>query len=189
MADPDIDRVKADLERLNETLGLGANIDDARGHALVAASGALTLAWTMLAPPHWHFLGLLSVLLPMAYLVKLRVTHRSSVGGSPAMRRQFADALWILTLGVPIMAYSVWAQYLGVPPLLVLATVVFFVGVMMLGGAPQQPTLASWSVAMMAGALAIPLKLVSPVAAIAVVLVLGGLFAGFIARRQVSAAR
>jgi hypothetical protein len=129
------------------------------------------------------------VLLPVVYLISLRVKHRSSVGGSPAVRREFADALWILTLGVPIVAYSVWAQYLGVPPLLVLATVVFFVGVMMIGGAAQQPTLLSCGLAMMAGALVIPLKLVSPVAAIAVVLVVGGAIAGVLARRLTAAAR
>jgi hypothetical protein len=39
MAARDIDRVKADLARLNETLGLGARVDGALGHGLVCARG------------------------------------------------------------------------------------------------------------------------------------------------------
>jgi hypothetical protein len=38
----------------------------------------------------------------------------------------------------------VWAQALGVPPPIVLATALLFVGIMMLGGVPQQSTSGMW---------------------------------------------
>ncbi len=75
--------------------------------------------WVAVAPAPLQFWGLLSVLLPSAaYLVALGARHRDAADGSPAVRREFSDALRVLALGVPIVAYSFWAQRLGVPPLI-----------------------------------------------------------------------
>lgn len=189
MPDSKLERVTADLQHLQDTLGLGPNVDHAIGHALLAGSGLISLAWTAVAPSRWHFLGLLSVLVPVAYLIALRVKHRSSVGGSPAVRREFADALSVLTLGIPIVIYTFWAQFLGMAPLLVLSTVIFFVGVMVVGGAARHGVMLGWGLAIMAGALLIPLGLVSPVAAIATVLIVGGSVSALIAHRHNSAVR
>jgi hypothetical protein len=187
MAEPNIERVKADLHQLQHTLGISPSQDDPLAHALVAASGLASLAWTALAPARWHFLGLLSILVPVAYLIVLRFKQRASVGGSPLARREFVDGVGVLALAIPIVIYTLWAQYLGITPLLVLATVMFFVGVMMVGGAAQPSVLLCWGLAIMAGGLLIPLKLVSPVAAIALALIAGGSISALIVRRQTAA--
>jgi hypothetical protein len=183
MASHDLRGMQRDLDALRNVLELdGGGLDHALGHMLIAVAGLVTLMWVAIAPAQLQFWGLLSVLLPSGYLVTLRARHRDAADGSTAVRREFSDALRVLALGVPIVAYSFWAQRLGVPPLMVLSTTVFFVGVMMLGGSRQQPAVACWGLTMMAGALALPLNLTSPIAVIAAVLVIGGAIGALIAR-------
>jgi hypothetical protein len=179
----DLRAVRRDLDALRAALDLDhEGVDSARGHALIAAAGLTTLLWAAVAPAQLHLWGLLSVLLPLGHLVGLRAKHRESADGSPAVRREFRDALRVLALAIPIVAYSFWSQRLGVPPLMVLATTVFFVGVMMLGGSRHQPAVACWGVTLMAGALLMSLKLTSPVVVIAAVLLIAGSLSALMAR-------
>jgi hypothetical protein len=175
MASDDLRAARRDLDALRDALDLrSSGVDTPLGHALIAVAGAVTLTWVALTPPSLHHWGLLSVLLPCSYVVGLRVAHRDAAEGSPAVRRDFREAIRVLALGVPLVAYTFWAQHFGVPPLIVLATTVFFVGVMMLGGSWQQPAFAYWGLTLMAGALVLPLQLASPVAVIAAMLVMAG---------------
>jgi hypothetical protein len=183
MATDDLNAVQRDLDAMRAALDLdGATVDGVRGHALIALAGLVTLLWVALAPPPLQFWGLLSVLIPSGYLVAVRARHREASGGSPAVRREFGDGLRVLLLGVPIVAYTLWAQRLGVPPLTVLATTVFFIGVMMFGGSRHQPALAFWGVTMMAGAFVLPANLTSPVVVIGAVLAVAGTAGAIIAR-------
>jgi hypothetical protein len=182
VASDDLRGVQRNLDALRDVLELnGDRVNDVRGHALIAVAGLVTLMWVTIVPAQLQFWGLLSVLIPTGYLVTLRVQHREAVDGSAAVRREFRDALRVLALGVPIVAYTFWAQRLGMPPLVVLATVVFFVGVMMLGGSRHQPAVACWGVALMAGALTLPMQLTSPVVVIAAVLLIAGALGALIA--------
>lgn len=183
MAADDLRAMQRDLDALRDALDLDAGgVDTALGHALIAVAGLLALAWVALAPAQLQVWGLLSILLPCGYLVTLRATHRETVDGSAAVRREFKDALRVLALGIPIVAYSFWAQRLGVPPLTVLATTVFFIGVMMLGGSRHRPAIACWGLTLMAGAFVLPMKLMSPIIVIAAALVVAGAIGALIAR-------
>jgi hypothetical protein len=183
MATDDLHAVQRDLDAMRAALDLdGATVDSARGHALIALAGLVTLLWVAVVPAPLQLWGLLSVLIPSGYLVAIRARHREAAGGSPAVRREFRDALRVLFLSVPIVAYTFWAQWLGVPPLVVLATAIFFIGVMMFGGSRHQPAMACWGVTLMAGALILPAKFASPVVVIAGVLILAGTLSALVAR-------
>jgi len=64
----------------------------------------------------------------------------------------------------------------------VLATTVFFIGVMMLGGSRHHPAIACWGLTLMVGAFVLPMKLMSPIIVIAAALVVAGAIGALIAR-------
>jgi hypothetical protein len=132
----------------------------------------------MLSHGVWQICGLTAVLLPVGYLISLRVRHSKASGGSPQVRQEFAAAGSVLFLAVPFVAYALWAQRMRIPPMLVLATSVFFVGMLLFNGViarPRRPELAPWCLALMAGALALPSTVLSPVIMIGLMLMAGGL--------------
>jgi hypothetical protein len=183
MPTDDLRAMQRDLDAVHAALDLnGQSVDNVRGHALIAVAGLLTLAWVAVAPTSLQLFGFLSVLIPTGYLVALGAKHREARDGSPAVRRELWDAVRVLLLGIPIVAYTFWAQRLGVPPLVVLATAVFFVGVMMVGGSRHQPALACWGLSLLAGALLLPVRLASPVVVIAAVLAVAGAVSAAITR-------
>ena len=182
MPTDDLRNIQRELDAVRTALDLnGDTVDDAPGHALIAVAGLITLAWAAVAPS-LQLWGLASVLIPAAYLAAQGGKHRDASDGSPSVRRQFRDALRVLLLGVPIVGYTFWAQRLGVPPLVVLATAVFFVGVMMFGGSRHQPAVACWGLTLMAGSLLLPVQLTSPVIVIATVLTVAGSLGAVIAK-------
>ena len=179
MSEYDLKQVKADLDTIRTAAGIseGPSRHDLLGNALIAVAGLITAGWAMLSHGLWQMWGLMAVLLPVGYLIRLRVVHRKSDGGSPQIRREFAAACSVLSLAVPFVAYALWAKRMGIPPMLVLATAVFFVGMLMLGGViarPRHPEIAPWCLALMVGALVIPSTSLSPVIVIGFMLTVGG---------------
>ncbi|HXN47222.1 MAG TPA: hypothetical protein VN893_11315 [Bryobacteraceae bacterium] len=180
MSEYDLKQVKADLDTIRTVAGIseGPVRHDLLGNLVIAAAGFVTAGWAMLAHGLWQMCGLVAVLLPVGYLIGLRVRHRKQSGGSPQVRQDFAAAGSVLALAVPFVGYALWAQRMGIPPMLVLATTVFFVGMLMLGGVigrPRHPGLAPWCLALMVGALAMPSTTLSPVSLIGFMLAAGGL--------------
>jgi hypothetical protein len=179
MSEYDLNQVKADLDTIRTAAGISEEPTrrDLMGNALVAFAGLIVAGWAMLSHGIWQIWGLVAVLVPVGYLIRLRVRHSKTSGGSPQVRKEFAAACSVLSLAVPFVAYALWAQRMGIPPLLVLATTVFFVGMLMLGGViarPRHPEIAPWCLAMMAGALVIPSTALSPVTVIGFMLTAGG---------------
>jgi hypothetical protein len=179
MPEYDLKQVKADLDTIRTAAGIteGLSRDDLLGNALIAISGLAVAGWAMLSHGVWQIWGFAAVLLPVGYLIKLRVHHRKTSGGSPQVRQEFAEAGSVLSLAAPFIAYALWAQRMGIRPMLVLATTVFFVGMMMLGGVmgrPRRLAIAPWCLAFMAGALVIPSTTLSPVTVIGFMLSAGG---------------
>ncbi|HEY6971408.1 MAG TPA: hypothetical protein VJA94_19520 [Candidatus Angelobacter sp.] len=180
MSEYDLKQVKADLDVIRAAAGIGeAPVRrDVMGNLLIAAAGLITAVWGLLFHGIEQIWGLLAVLLPAGYLVSLRIRHRKASGGSPQVRREFTAAGWVLSLAVPFVGYALWAQWMGIPPMLVLATTVFFVGMLMLNGViakPRHIELAPWCLALMAGALGMPSAVLSPVSIIGFMITAGGL--------------
>lgn len=180
MTEYNLKQVKADLDTIRTAAGIseGLTRQDLTGNALIALAGLIVAGWAMISRGERQLWGLGAVLLPLGYLIGLRVRHRKANGGSPQVRREFAAAGSVLSLAVPFVAYAFWAQRMRIPPMLVLATTVFFVGMLMLSGVmtrPRHPELAPWCLALMAGALAIPSTVLSPVTVIGFMLTAGGL--------------
>lgn len=180
MSEYDLQQVKADLDTIRNAAGIsdGPSRHDLLGNALVACAGLVTAGWAMRSHGLGQIWGLAAVLLPLGYLIGLRLRHGKANGGSPQVRQEFAAACSVLSLAVPFIAYALWAQHMKIPPMLVLATTVFFVGMLMLGGViarPRHPELAPWCLALMAGALVIPSTALSPVTVIGLMLTAGGL--------------
>jgi len=179
MTEYNLKQVKADLYTIRNAAGIGEGPTrhDLTGNALIALAGLIVAGWAMFSHGVWQIWGLGAVLLPVGYLIGLRVRHRKASGGSPQVRREFAAAGSVLSLAVPFVAYALWAQRMRIPPMLVLATTVFFVGMLMLSGViarPRQPELAPWCLALMLGALMIPSTSFSPVIVIGFMLTAGG---------------
>lgn len=180
MAEYDLRQVKADLDTIRTAAGIsaGPTRHDLLGNALVALAGLIVAGWAMLSHGVWQLWGLAAVFLPMGYLARLRLRHSKASGGSPQVRQEFAAACSVLSLAVPFVAYALWAQRMKIPPMLVLATAVFFVGMLMLGGVltrPRHPEIAPWCLALMVGALVIPSTALSPITVIGFMLTGGGL--------------
>lgn len=179
MPEYDLKQVKADLDTIRAAgITEGLSRDDLLGNAFVAISGLAVAGWAMLSHGVWQIWGFAAVLLPVGYLIKMRVYHRKASGGSPQVRHEFAEAASVLALAVPFTAYALWAQRMGIRPMLVLATTIFFVGMMMLSGVmarPRRLAIAPWCLAFMAGALVIPSTNLSPVTVIGFMLTAGGL--------------
>jgi hypothetical protein len=183
--DPQLERLKADLESIRAVAGLGEPLTgvDLRVNLLTAAAGGVALLWSLLARPYWHIWGLLAVLVPFAYLVTLRWKHRRSTGASPAKRREYDQDLKVLWLAIPYLGYSLWGRYLGMKPMHVLGTVVFFVAVQMLAGSladPRHRYVICWALVLAVGALLLPIVSLSPVAILGLVIALGGAGSSFI---------
>jgi hypothetical protein len=176
----DLKQVKADLDAIRTAAGINERPtrQDLLGNALIAVAGLITAGWTMLSHGVWQIFGFVAIMLPVGYLIRLRVGHRKLNGGSPQVRHEFAVAGAVLLLGFPFVAYALWAQRMGIRPMLVLATTVFFVGMLMLGDVaarPRRPEMAPWCLALMGGALLLPSTAVSPVTVIGLMLTAGGL--------------
>jgi F0F1-type ATP synthase assembly protein I len=179
MFEYDLRQVRADLDTIRTAAGISERPtwQDLLCNVLVAVSGLVTAGWAMLSHGVWQVFGLAAVLLPVGYLITLRVSHRKANGGSPQVRQEFAAAGSVLLLAVPFVAYALWAQQMRIPPMLVLATTIFFVGTLMLSGVltrPRHPEIAPWCLALMGGSLAIPSTAVSPVTVIGFMLAAGG---------------
>jgi F0F1-type ATP synthase assembly protein I len=180
MAEYDLKQLRADLDTIRSAAGIseGPTRHDLLWNALIALAGLVVAGWAMLSHGVWQLGGFVAVVLPVSYLIGLRVRHRKASGGSPQIRREFAQACAVLSLAVPFVAYVLWAQRMKIPPMLVLATSVFFVGMIMLNGVigrPRRLELAPWCLALMVGALAIPSTALSPVTVIGAMLTAGGL--------------
>jgi hypothetical protein len=193
MSEYDLKQVKADLDTIWAATGImeGPDRHDLKGNLLLALSGIITTGWAMLSHGIWQVWGLLAVLLPMGYIIRLRSRHRKDVGGSPQVRREFRAACAVLALAVPFVGYALWAQWMGIKPELALATTVFFVGMMMLSGViarPGQSAIAPWCLAFMGGALAMPVAPLSPVGLIGLMLLAGGLSSACLIQIQLQGA-
>lgn len=190
--DPQLERLKADIESIRAVAGLGEPLTgaDLRVNLVTAAAGGFALVWSLLARPYWHIWGLLGVLVPFAYLLTLRWKHRRSTGASPAKRREDDQDLKVLWLAIPYVGYSLWGRYLGMKPMHVLGTVVFFVAIQMLAGSladPRQRYVICWALALAIGALLLPIVSLSPVAILGLVIALGGAGSSFIIYRSLRA--
>jgi hypothetical protein len=179
MADYDLKQVKADMDTIRAVAGIseGPTRHDLLGSVLIALTGVVIASWATLSHGLWQICGLLTVLAPVGYLVGLRIRHSRTSGGSPQVRQDFAAACSVLLLAVPFLGYALWAERMGIRPMLVLATTVFFVGVLLFNGViarPRHPAFAPWCLALMAGALLIPSTMLSPVTVIGFMLVVGG---------------
>jgi len=180
MPEYNLKQVKADLDTIRSAAGISEAPmrHDLLGNLGIALAGFTTAIWAMLFHGVWQLWGLMAVLLPVGYLIGVRVRHSKERGGSPQIRQEFVAAYSVLTLAVPFVGYTLWAQWMGIRPILVLATTVFFVGMLMLGGViarPRRPGLAPWSLALMVGALVMPSTALSPVSLIGFMLAAGGL--------------
>lgn len=179
MTEYNLKQVKADLDTIRTAAGISEvpTRHDAMGNALIALAGLIVAGWAMLSHGLWQIWGLGALVLPVGYLIGLRVRNRKASGGSPQIRKEFAAAGAVLSLSVPFVAYVIWAQRMKIAPLLVLATSIFFVGLIMLNGVianPRHLELAPWCMALMAGALLIPSTSLSPVTVIGLMLTAGG---------------
>lgn len=179
MSDYDLKQVKSDLETIRAAAGIseGPARHDLLGSALVALAGAMVAGWAAMSNGLWQICGLLALSAPIAYMIGLRVRHSRANGGSPQVRQDFAAAGSVLLLAVPFVGYALWAQRMGIRPMLVLATAVFFVGTQMLSGVlsrSRHPELVPWCVALMAGALLLPSTALSPITVIGFMLLAGG---------------
>ena len=175
----DLQQVRADLDTIRNAAGISAKPvrHDLVGNALIAISGLIAAGWAILSQGVTQLWGLAVVLLPVGYLISLRLRHSRARGGSPQVRQDFATAGAVLSLGVPFVAYALWAERMKIPPMLVLATSIFFVGLLMLSGVlarPRRLELAPWCLAFMVGALLVPSTTLSPVAVIGLMLAAGG---------------
>jgi len=180
MSEYDLKQVKADLETIQAAAGIGEGPvgRDVAGNLLIAFAGALMAGWAMLASGLWQMCGFAAVLLPAGYLIALRVRHRKPGGGSPQVRQEFLAAGAVLSLAIPFVGYALWAQWMGIAPMLALATAIFFVGALLWNGVIARhgrPALAPWCLALMVGALAVPSVALSPVCVIGLMLAAGGL--------------
>jgi hypothetical protein len=174
-----LQQVKADLDTIRNAAGISDRParHDLLGNILIALAGLAIAAWAMFSPGVWQILGLAAVLVPVGYLISLRIRNGKASGGSPQVRQDFATAASVLSLAVQFVAYAVWAQRMRIPPMVVLATSVFFVGLLMLGGVmarPRRLEFAPWCLAFMAGALVMPATALSPTAVIGFMLAAGG---------------
>src|ERR1700746_2598808 len=179
MSDYNLKQVKVDLETIRAAAGISEvpMRHDLLGNILIAAAGLITASWAMASHGMAQLWGLAAVLLPVGYVIWLRTQHRESGDGSPEVRREFAAAGRVLLLAVPFVGYALWAQWMGIRPMLVLATSIFFVGTLMLGGVmarPRNPGFAPWCLALMVGALALPSTTLSPGGLILFTLAAGG---------------
>ena len=179
MPDDDLNQVKADLETIRAVAGISESPapHDLLGSALVALAGAMVAAWAALSNGLWQICGLLALLAPVAYIIGIRIRHSRVNGGSPQVRQDFAAAGSVLLLAGPFVGYALWAGNMGIQPMLVLATAVFFVGAQILSGVlsrPRHPEFIPWCLAMMAGALLLPSTTLSPITVIGFMLLAGG---------------
>jgi hypothetical protein len=179
MPEYDLKQMKADLETIQAVAGIsdGPARHDLLGSALVALAGVMIAGWAALSHGLWQICGLLALLAPVAYIIGIRIRHSRVNGGSPQVRQDFAAAGSVLLLAGPFVGYALWAGNMGIQPMLVLATTVFFVGVLVLNGVlsrPRHPELAPWCLALMAGALLLPSTAFSPITIIGFMLMAGG---------------
>ena len=175
----DLQQVKADLDTMRNAAGISDKPvrHDLVGNALLALAGLIAAGWAILSQGVTQLWGLAAVLVPVGYLISLRLRHTKASGGSPQVRQEFANAGAVLSLAVPFVAYALWAERMKIPPMLVLATSIFFVGLLMLSGVlarPRRLELAPWCLAFMAGALIVPSTTLSPVAVIGLMLAAAG---------------
>ncbi|HLJ30292.1 MAG TPA: hypothetical protein VKY85_26540 [Candidatus Angelobacter sp.] len=179
MSEYDLKQVKADLDTIRTVAGISEQPmrHDFLGSLLVAVAGLIAASWAMLSEGVWQIWGFAAMLLPVGYLIRLPARHGKGSGSSPQIRREFAAAGSVLLFVAPFAGYALWAQRMGIRPMLVLATTVFFVGMLMLNGVvarPRHPGLVPWCLALMVGALVMPSTALSPVRVIGLMLAAGG---------------
>jgi hypothetical protein len=183
MDNRDLERVRADLATIRQVAGITSQprAEDVVTSYLIALAGVLCAVWTIVAREYGDVWGLSALLLPLAYVTRDRMRNSADKGGSPQVRSEFAESLRVLWLALPFCGYALWALHMQIPPKLVLATGVFFVGTLMvssLSGAPRRLELVPYCIAFMAGALAVPAMPISPVLIIGLMLAAAGSCSG-----------
>ena len=126
-------------------------------NAEIAAVGALLIIWTMIPHTLWDHTGFLLLAWPMGgYWLRSR---RASTPGTPVGRRELIEALRILVLGIPLVAFVWWGKFMDLHPLAILACALFFVGLLLCCGAIESSAsryLLGWAIGLMAAGLAVP---------------------------------
>ena len=179
MSEYNLQQVKADLDTIRAAAGIsqGPTRSDLLGNFLIALAGVIVAGQAALSHGVWQVAGFVATLLPLGYIFWQRLRHQKDKGGSPQVRQEFRASASVLALAAPFVAYTLWALRMRIPPLLVLATTVFFVGTLIFPGLianPRNLALAPWCMAFMAGALVIPSTSLSPVTVIGFMLTAGG---------------
>src|ERR1700690_4656879 len=110
MSEYDLKQVKADLDTIRTVAGIseGPVRHDLLGNLVIAAAGFVTAGWAMLAHGLWQMCGLVAVLLPVGYLIGLRVRHRKQSGGSPQVRQDFSAGGSVLAVGGAVVGCPLW---------------------------------------------------------------------------------
>jgi hypothetical protein len=189
MSDHDLTRVRADLATIKEAAGIkdGPRREDIVTNCLVALAGLCAALWTLLAHGSWHVWGLSAVLIPVGYMIHVRLRNGAAQGGSPQVRSEFSESLRILLLAIPFSVYAFWALRMGIPPKLVLATCLFFVGMLMAGaliGTVRHVEVLPYCAILMIVALALPATSLSPVLVLGLMIAGSGLTSALILRSR-----
>src|SRR5262249_44514294 len=120
-------------------------------HIELALAGSLLIIWTFLPHGWWHHVGVAFFAWPLvAYAFRRsrpRDGERLPTGPSP--REEWRDTLQTLSLAIPVLIYVNWARLIGLHPLAILGSLLFFLGTILAVPsvrAPAQRYLLGWGV-------------------------------------------
>jgi hypothetical protein len=176
MCEHDLERVRNDLETIQEAIGLAPSepIKEIRVNAAFAVAGMAAVAWALLATGPFQLAAFAFFLVPFTdWLLTASNTSRKYY-----VNRDFRGACRTLFLGLPLAALFFWCRSVALSPAHFLSLSVFLIGMALFAGAVSGRSEASyvcWSVALMTGGLLIPLGIASPVLTLCGALGLGGL--------------
>jgi hypothetical protein len=105
---------------------------------LLALSGLLIVAWTLLPHGLWHHLGFVSLAIPLGYVARTRG------GGSSGADAEARESARTLALAIPALAYFYWGRAVGVRIIHLVGSLVFLVGFVLFAGVVGERALRPW---------------------------------------------
>jgi len=168
-AQNDIERIKADLDAIQQAAGLTPPFgrEEIRANLVFAAAGAVALIWALLPtglPAQWGAVPL--ILVCVGYVTWMRTKYRRSSGRSPTRRREYtAEIVGMFVVAALALVYRFWAERLGISTAIMGGAMLFVLGMAMLVPVLRDrnrlPDLGV-AVPLIACGLAIPLCPISP---------------------------
>jgi hypothetical protein len=163
MSQPDLDRVRNDLETIRNAAGVGLPFsrDDVRTGLWCAACGLLICAWAVIGPRESRWLLYIPLSIAVLACAHSYVTARRKRHHEPVRWREHRLSIIASAVAVPAaIGYLFWERHVGVPRGMSGAASVFFIGVGLTVFAmlePRRRYFLGGAIPLMAFGLAIPL--------------------------------